>query len=499
MTSSRNVPQDGARDEDAPKTGGPVAAGQSQPLDTAVDRDAEAVSVRYTTKKMQRRHFTGLMLVTLAFTAIWTAAPGILLPNQIQLLEFSRFFTGADSGVDLQQLTQLRDAVQAGTAVATDNQQRLLGILSHFEAARASSLSLVITIAAIFAMIAQPLVGEFSDRTRSRMGRRAPWMLFGGLIGAIGLALLPLAPSVALVVVLYTVINVATSAANTPLVTSIVDREPEDRVGSASSMTGFGNFIGGIVGSIAAGALFSSIGLGFYWVLAVGLALAVTLFTIRLRDRSSKDFHVAPFKFGAFARGFLVPLRAPDFRWVWIARVLLLFGYGVSTALSLYMLQSYIRPALSQSEATSIAPLLGLIGLPLTIIAILVSGRLSDRVGRRKPFVIAASALMAVSMLLPLISPTLPALFVQAALGALAFGIFLPVDQALFVDVLPSRESAGRDMGIANTATNLGQSLAPLVAAQVVVVTGGYSGVWIIAAVLVALAALSIFRVKSAR
>ena len=54
----------------------------------------------------------------------------------------------------------------------------------------------------------------------------------------------------------------------------------------------------------------------------------------------------------------------------------------------LYILQSHIQPALSASEANfaglpSAAP-------PGQLIMMLIAGRLSDVVGRRKPFVIGA-------------------------------------------------------------------------------------------------------------
>ena len=90
-----------------------------------------------------------------------------------------------------------------------------------------------------------------------------------------------------------------------------------------------------------------------------------------------------------------------------------------------------------------------------------------DQPGRRKPFVIVASVLMAISMAIPLISPTLIALFIQTVLAALAFGIDGHVDQALFIDVLPDENAAGRDLGVANIATNLGQALGPIIAAKV--------------------------------
>ena len=36
-----------------------------------------------------------------------------------------------------------------------------------------------------------------------------------------------------------------------------------------------------------------------------------------------------------------------------VARVLIVFGFTVSTSLGLHMLQSYVKPALSAAEATS--------------------------------------------------------------------------------------------------------------------------------------------------
>src|ERR1700743_2807368 len=44
-------------------------------------------------------------------------------------------------------------------------------------AAKVTNLALVTTISFVVTVIAQPLIGAISDRTRSRLGRRAPWML----------------------------------------------------------------------------------------------------------------------------------------------------------------------------------------------------------------------------------------------------------------------------------------------------------------------------------
>ncbi|MEU4227025.1 MFS transporter [Nonomuraea sp. NPDC026600] len=432
----------------------------------------------------------------MAFTALWGGV-SLLIPNQVQLLEFAQFFTGADAHIDLVALTRLKDQVAAGSVIATQDQQRLLDILAGFDASRAQSLALITSIGVGGTMIIQPIVGVLSDRTRSRFGRRAPWMIFGALVGSAFLVGVRFAPTVAILAVLWTFAQVIINMGLAPLGATLADRVPENQRGTISAIGGFGAFVGGVLGSVCAGIAFATVGLNSYYVFAATIVLFAMIFVFRVKDRSSVELAVPEYRWSDFFRGLIVALRGRDFRWVWVARILLTFGYGVSTALSFFMLQSYVRPALSAAEATALAPVLTLVGMPGTVLAIVIAGRLSDKLGRRKIFVIVASVLMAVSMAIPLVSTTIPALIAQGILGGIAFGIYMPVDQALLVDVLPDMKSAGRDLGIAGLATNLGQALGPVLAGQIVALSGGYTLVWVAALVLVAVAAVAIVPVRA--
>lgn len=446
-----------------------------------------------------RRYLTWFTILTLAITAVWGAVLGILLPNQVQMLEFGQWFTGADAGVDLQELTLLQQQVDAGLATATAEQSRLLDLLSGFDAARARSLSIITSVGVVLTMLLQPLVGVASDRTRSPMGRRAPWILFGTLVGALLLSAVRFAPSVAFLAVMFMLAQATINTGLGPLAATVADRMPENRRGTASALGGFGNFFGGVLGGVLAGTMFAVIGLDFYFIIAALIAFSGVMFVVFARDGSSGELRHEKLNWREFLLGFTIAIRTRNFRWVLVARLLLTFGYTVSTALALYMMQSYIRPALSQQEATQMVPLLSLVGMPFMVAAVLTAGKLSDKLGKRRVFVVASSLLMAASFLIPILWPALPALFIQAVLAGIAFGTYLPVDQALFIDVLPDQKAAGRDLGVAAFGSGAGQALGPILAGAVVAMTGSYLGVWVAAFVLVLFSAFAILPLKGVK
>ena len=171
------------------------------------------------------------------------------------------------------------------------------------------------------------------------------------------------------------------------------------------------------------------------------------------------------------------------------------FGYTAVSNFVLYILQSHIQPALSASKANETFAMLSLAALPGQLIMMLIAGRLSDLVGRRKPFVIGASAFIAAIMFIPI----LVAFYVFYILLAASYGMYMAVDVALFIDVLPDKEAAGRDLGVANVASNIGQMLAPVAAGQIVALTAGYSALFIMSIVAVAVSAAAIIPVRKVK
>ncbi len=458
-------------------------------------------SAKYLGGRLFYQYIVAFILASVFLYACYAAMAGILLPNSVQTIEFQHYFanTGVQDVNAVQELTNLKQAVDAGTATATAEQQHLLDLLGQYEAARATSISLMMMIGSFFTLFAQPIVGVISDRWRSPFGRRAFWIVAGAIGGAVFMVGLRYSSTVALLTVFWTVGQVSLNFMQAPLSTTVADRVPENRVGMVSGLSGVGMMAGFTGGSVVAGLLFNRLGLDTYFVFALAVVIGALGFVTFAKDRSSKDLEVKPFDWVGFFKGYAIPLRDHDFRWTWIARFFMFFGYTAISNFVLYILQSHIQPALSASEANETFAGLSSAALPGQLIMMLIAGRLSDLVGRRKPFVIGASAFIAAIMFIPILVPALPAFYVFYILLAASYGMYMAVDVALFIDVLPDKEAAGRDLGVANVASNIGQMLAPVAAGQIVALTAGYSALFIMSIVAVAVSAAAIIPVRKVK
>ncbi|RKE05154.1 MFS transporter [Streptomyces sp. TLI_171] len=400
----------------------------------------------------QRRLLTGLMVNSTALYAVYGAVPAVLLANLV-----------AD--------------------IAPDSKSTSLGVIS--------------AVGAVGAMLANPVSGALSDRTRSRYGRRAPWMAGGALLGGLSLIAVGVGNSLLWVGVAWTLAQIFLNGLQAPLTAVIPDRAPADKRGLFSSAAGLAQMLGAVAGTAVAAAFANALGLGFaaFGVLVIA---GTAVFLLLNREPSATDTRHEPFHWNDFLRGFWVsPRTHPDFAWAFLGRFLLILGYYAVSSYQLYVLDDYI--GLTRDQANDLMPLLSLAMLPGMIAMIVVSGPWSDRVGRRKPFVVAASLGMALALLLPLVLRSEASMFAYSVLTGVAFGMYMAVDTALMTQVLPRPDDAAKDMGVLNIANALPQALAPAVAAAVIGLLGGYRSLFATAIVLVLLGAISVLPIRAVR
>jgi MFS family permease len=359
---------------------------------------------------------------------------------------------------------------------------------------KVADFAIVSTVGAIFALFAQPIAGQLSDRTRSRFGRRAPWIVIGSLAGGLFFVGLALANSFVGILIAATLVQTAYNFAQGPLSAVMPDRVPVKRRGTFSALSGLGVMIGALGGSIL-GSVFLGNVAGGYVFLAVFSLVMLSLFVIFNPDYSSKDLPREPFKFVDFLKTFWVnPVKHPDFFWAFTGRTLLYAGYFTVTGYQLFILTDY----LGVKNPATVIPLLGLTSLVGIVISTLVSGPLSDKFGRRKPFIFGSSVFVGLALLIPMVSPTLPAWMAMTFISGFGFGMFQAVDTALMSQVLPSAKSFAKDLGVVNIAATLPQALAPAIAGAIVL-GFGYIGLFPVGIILSVLGAFAVLPIKASR
>ncbi|KHK96655.1 hypothetical protein LK09_14710 [Microbacterium mangrovi] len=361
---------------------------------------------------------------------------------------------------------------------------------------KVQNLALINALSAVAAMVAQPIFGVLSDRTRSRWGARHPWMLVGTAIGTLALISAGFATNVAMLTVCVMLIQFGYNAWQGPFSALLPDRVPERFRGRYSTGVGIGVLLGAVLGPVLASFFVKTIPLG-YLSLAGVVLLLIVLFIALVPGIDNRGEPRKQFSLMAFLSAFWVnPIRHRDFFWGFTGRILLFGGYTMLSAYSLYIAQDYI--GLSLNQATTLVPLLGLAGLPGLLIATAVSGPLSDRVGRRKPFVLISGFTIAAGAVIPFALPSVLGLVLQTIVVTIGFGAFAAVDQALMASVLPDPEDFGKDLGVLNLAATLPTTIAPL-AAGAIVLAIGYAPLFLIVGAIGVLGALAVLPIRSLR
>jgi MFS family permease len=129
-----------------------------------------------------------------------------------------------------------------------------------------------------------------------------------------------------------------------------------------------------------------------------------------------------------------------------------------------------------------------------------IGGRLSDRTGRRKIFVLAAAIVYGLAMFAVAISSNFNGFLVGMAITGLGFGVYMAVDLALVADVLPDTDDTAKDLGVLNIAGALPSSIAPAIAPVILAISSGSYGVlYAVAGVCAIIGAVAILPVKRVR
>ena len=345
------------------------------------------------------------------------------------------------------------------------------------------ALSFALLVGSMVAFVVQPLAAALSDYTRSRLGRRRPWILVGTSLDVLFLVLMANSQTFLALAVLIVLLQFSSNLAQGPFQGYVPDLVPEEQVGLASGLVGTMQVSGQLVGAGIAG-IALAIGQPSLGILGLAVLELVTMLpaVFGVADRPV----TMPERAGGLADGVRSAVAEAwghkSFIWLLVSRFFILMTTGTVVALAFYFLTRSLGYA-DEQASTAIVILLAITVLSAAIVAAL-AGPLSDRWGRRQ--VIWLSCLVgAIGLALLAVVPAEPEFaaggirFPVGGLAAVPIGIgagmFISVDWALMVDIIP-KVTAGRYMGISNVVTATAGSIAGAAGAIVIATTSGITG-----------------------
>jgi len=364
------------------------------------------------------------------------------------------------------------------------------------------ALAGILLVGAAAAGLSNMIGGAVSDRTRSRLGRRRPWLLLGALGAVSGYGLIAAAHTLPALMFGVAFFQVTFNLMFAALLALVVDRVPERRRGLVTALLGLGYPVGSVVGASLIGYLVAGQGPR---LLALGLVVlaAIVPFALVLKDPPTDHLPARPWRREILSWGFWVsPLRNRDFALAFSGRLVAQIGLSLVQSYMLFYLVEQIHISRSLPGRT---PEYGMAILTSTsvvanVVAALISGLWSDRSRRRKPFVITGAATLALATVGFALTRSWSQLLWEYGLFGVGMGIYYSVDMAMVTELLPSHDDTAKDLGCLNLANTIPQVVSPLIA---VALLGdrqaGFQGLFLTAAGLMLTGALLVAPIRRAR
>lgn len=360
---------------------------------------------------------------------------------------------------------------------------------------------------AVVALVVAPVAGALSDRLRSARGRRRPFLIVGVLGSCLSLLLLiPFDRGGSIYLYILAILNLQfwwnlVSGAYAGLVPDVV---PGAQQPMASGWLNVMTIAGTIVGNILVAVTYRSGHATVAMACFVVTALACLWLTLSIPEPPSRGAS-EPFRLVSFLRSFVIePRRHRNFYWVLVTR--LLSNMGVWSVLT--FLLSYLQDVIGVAQPEQVLPMLLGAGALFAIPASLWSVRLADRHGiveivKLTSWIMAAAV---IGYVLVVLRPSLYFVAPLVVVFAAAYGAYQAVDWALALQVLPSRDAAGKDMGVWHVSMVLPQILGPAGTGWIISWAKGavspsfaYVLAFVIASIWFVLAALLVGRIKLSR
>jgi Na+/melibiose symporter-like transporter len=345
----------------------------------------------------------------------------------------------------------------------------------------------------IINMFLQPWVGSRSDRTRSRFGRRKPWLMIGAPAAALFFILVPFVRENFVWIALAILgTNLGMALFRSPTISYLGDLfQPAER----SKANGVINLMGG-VGSAAAlfggGALYR-IGVPLPFIVGAGVMLAaIGLLLVIIREPEPPAASAA----GSLAQpGVLENLRqvaaGADKSGLWLLGAIFFWFVGWNAMEAFFTLYARNVLGIEVGQGTQM-----LTAFAATFILFSIpSGLIATRAGRRPTILVGITGMLAGLIAGFFLRQPTPLLALLAVMGV--FWSLININSLPMVYDLGGSERIGAYTGLYYFASSAAAITGPILAGQLIDLTN-HTAIWAFSAVSLALAGISMYRVRPA-
>lgn len=140
------------------------------------------------------------------------------------------------------------------------------------------------TLDNIAAFLIQPSVGAWSDRLRTPIGRRMPFILIGAPVGAMVFGLIPLASALPIFVACTSTLLLSMAFWRTPVVALMPDITPSRFRSQANGIINFMGGVGAIIATLGGGALYDINPAYPFWLSSGLIIVAVLLLFLFIKE-----------------------------------------------------------------------------------------------------------------------------------------------------------------------------------------------------------------------
>jgi maltose/moltooligosaccharide transporter len=368
----------------------------------------------------------------------------------------------------------------------------------------------IMTIDNIFAVVMLPYIGALSDLTRTRIGRRKPYIIAGAPPAALTFALIPLFKAELTPMMLAIIVmNFSMALFRSPVIAFMPDITPSERRSQANGIINFMGGVGALLAFFVGSRLYEMN--PAYPFLAGAALLAISSFLVvalvdepeefkvrsgervNIREELSKAFRQS---FGELRQTLSEAVRDRDKSLLFMLLSIFLWFVGYNAIETFFT--SYAKWHLGIGEATG-AFLLGFVALGFLVFS-LPAGFIGARLGRRRTMTIGLVIIVALLALLV----HLPAVLsverlitaIQAAFLLLGFAwALVNVNSLPTVVDMTTRERLGTHTGLYYFASQTAAITGPPLAGLFIDLLG-YSSLFPFSIVFLALSALTLQRVK---